>query len=614
MRSLLCLFLWLGTLAGCSPETESTYFFVDHVERSQKNFDEERFRSYRKEGALTAQITLDGDTRRALVPPVLSKLAFEIDVPADPVMRFSIGASTMGAARLASSVEFYLTIDDQVVFAETVRRARPNQWFDRVADLSSWAGSRVELTFETRGDARAASVLPLWGNPVLASSTTPPDPAKLILISVDCLRSSHVGVYGYERDTTPRLDALAADGVVFETTVSTSSYTHPTHMSMLTGLPPAIHGATRTRRLSEEVAFLPELLAEAGYRTDGVVSGAFLSQNFGFERGFHTYRYIQDPGAGKLVDEALDVLSRGEGQRQFLFFHLFDPHLPYVPPAEFRMRFGPRPPDISHLNHKVLRRIPPSSEEEIRHVIDLYDGEIAYLDQELGRFFDELAARGLYDQSLIIVTADHGEAFYEHGHWEHAQTLYEEMVRIPLIVKWPKSSPIAAGSAIETQVSQTDIFPTLLEQAGLESPGVWAVGLERHLEDGVKKSLRTAVIPPRTAVIEVTWDPLPTRGATMQVALRRQSSKYIATVTAPTTDALFEGEIVDEELYDLSVDPNEKDNVISRAERAARRSYREELRAYLAEGHRLRSQRRGETVILDEAIRENLEALGYIER
>ena len=243
-----------------------------------------------------------------------------------------------------------------------------------------------------------------------------------------------------------------------------------------------------------------------------------------------------------------------------------------MPPAEFRTRFGPRPPDISYLNHKVLRRIPPSSEEEIRQVIDLYDGEIAYLDQELGRFFDELEARGLYEQSLIIVTADHGEAFYEHGHWEHAQTLYEEMVRIPLIVKWPKSSPIAAGSTIETQVSQTDIFPTLLEEAGLESPNVWAVGLRRHLENGVNKS-------PRTAIIEVTWDPLPTRGATMKVALRRQSSKYIATVTAPTTDALFEGEIVDEELYDLSVDPGEKDNVISRAERAVRRSYREELRA-----------------------------------
>ena len=204
------------------------------------------------------------------------------------------------------------------------------------------------------------------------------------------------------------------------------------------------------------------------------------------------------------------------------------------------------------------------------------------------------------------MTADHGEAFYEHGFWEHAQTLYEEMVHVPLIVKWPKSFGIAGGQRIATLVSQVDIFPTLLDAAGVSSPSVWAVNLRRYLEGGESP-------PPRTAIIEVTWDPLPTRGASMKLAFRRQDSKYIATLTAPTTEALFEGEIVEEELYDLSVDPDEKNNGIAKAARAARRSYREELRAYLAEGHKLLSERRGEKVILDEAVQKSLKALGYIE-
>ena len=105
-----------------------------------------------------------------------------------------------------------------------------------------------------------------------------------------------MGVYGYGRDTTPKIDELAGDGVVFQTALATSSYTHPTHMSMLTGLPPSLHGATRWRKLPRSVPYLPELLARAGYRVNGLVTAPFLSQSFGFERGFHTYRVIHDPG------------------------------------------------------------------------------------------------------------------------------------------------------------------------------------------------------------------------------------------------------------------------------------------------------------------------------
>lgn len=205
---------------------------------------------------------------------------------------------------------------------------------------------------------------------------------------------------------------------------------------------------------------------------------------------------------------------------------------------------------------------------------------------------------GVYENALIIVTADHGEAFYEHDYWEHTQTLYEEMVRVPLIVKWPEGGP---RGRVATHVSQADVFPTILQEAGVSNSGAWAFGLREPKVD-------------RTTVIEVTWDPLPSRDAVMKVALRRQDSKYIATLKARTLDELADGEIVNEEVYDLVRDPNERENLIARVDNESRRAYRRELRAYLAEGRRLRRERRGEEVILDEAILEDLDALGYIER
>ena len=176
--------------------------------------------------------------------------------------------------------------------------------------------------------------------------------------------------------------------------------------------------------------------------------------------------------------------------------HLLDPHWPYLPPKEFLERFGPRPRDISDLQDLIARAEPPPSETETNEIIRLYDGEIAFTDQELGRFFEELKSLGLYEDSLIIVTADHGEAFYEHGHWQHSQTLYDEVVRIPMIVKWAGDG---LTGRIEAQVSQADVFPSILQAAGIEPPATEASSL-LQLADGERRSSEE-----RTAVSEVTW-------------------------------------------------------------------------------------------------------------
>ena len=149
-----------------------------------------------------------------------------------------------------------------------------------------------------------------------------------------------------------------------------------------------------------------------------------------------------------------------------------------APPKEFRERFSERPRNISDLLKQVDDDVPPRGQAQIDHAVNLYDGELAYVDRELGRFFDHVKAEGLYDSSLIVVTADHGEAFYEHGYWKHTQTLYEEMVRVPLIVKWPAESPTGR---VPNLVSQVDVFPTVLGAVGVESETTWARDLRRYV-------------------------------------------------------------------------------------------------------------------------------------
>ena len=552
------------------------------------------------------------------MPPMPSALSFEVDVPVDPVLRFAIAVSTVGQPGMPVPVEFRVRVDDgssapgeeELVFDGVVRRREPNVWLDQEVDLTAWSSSRIRLIFETESSKAAErgahlTLLPHWGNPVLSSRSQAVDRPNLILISLDCVRADHLGAYGYERDTSPRIDELAADAMLFETAVSVSSYTHPTHMSMLTGLLPSIHGVSRWKKPDSSVAFLPELLAQAGYRTSGIVSGPLLSQNFGFERGFDDYRVFHDSTrANVLVDTALEMLERGHGQPQFFFLHFFDAHWPYWAPEDFTHRFGPRPTDASGLLHKVRVQLPPESDQDILDLINLYDGELAYLDSEVGRFLDGLKERGLYDSSLIILTADHGEAFYEHGYWEHGQTLYEEMIHIPMIVKWPEDHPIGR---VETLVSQIDVFPTLLEGAEVPFEGE-ARSLRLRLEESGNSESREVTV-------EVTWDPLADRGATMQVAWRGERLKYIASIAAPDVAQLYSSKIATEELYDLRADPKETRNLADELTEETD-AYRRTVQRYLARARRLRAERgdTGQDVTLDESTLERLRALGYIGR
>jgi arylsulfatase A-like enzyme len=549
-------------------------------------------------------LTLQDETRRSIVPSPKSPVQIPVDIPPESVLRFSIAAATLTDPEFDSPLEFRITLGDrhreETVFRETLRRRDRNRWLDRELSLADWGGAKAQLALEV-SEGAGEDVFPVWGNPVILPSRAASHRRQMILISIDCLRADHVGANGYQRDTTPHIDAFARDGVVFETAISTSATTLPTHMSMLTGLTPSEHGASNRHRLSPAVAYLPELLLSAGFQTDAVVSGAYLSQYFGFERGFRSYLSLHQPRASETVDAALQVLRRTEGGDRFLFLHLIDAHWPYRPPTEFEERFGPIRTNVERVLRKVLEQIPPDDPGEVEQARDLYDAEIAYADRELGRFLDELRARGLYDGALIILTADHGEAFFEHGSWQHGWTLFDEVVRVPLIVKWPgRSHP----DRVSLLASQVDIFATLLEYAGVPAPHPRSTSLSALLSGRAAAPGRSYVVSEFLATPDLAKPPH------KKISFRSESQKYIVTFRTGTDD-LTVAEIESEELYDLATDPGELENLFPRSATETER-LRRVLLTYLEKSRAQRGKSLGEAVDEDDLLRERLRSLGYI--
>lgn len=354
---------------------------------------------------------------------------------------------------------------------------------------------------------------------------------NVVLISIDTLRADHLSAYGYRRETSPALDRLARGGVLFERAISPTSWTLPAHLSMLTGLEISAHGIADDRQWNFVDAagaplaprmhgvFLPEFLREAGYRTAGFHTWKYLDEQFGFGPGFEVYErlghtFFSHPvvskrfdalraandvaGLERLRDEhpALfdptrkttpEVLERArswiEGVRResperpfFCFLHLFDVHDPYVPPPPFDTRFDPDYTGPIHGRNVTSPDSPVRGDmdpRDLEHLIALYDGEIAYVDAQLGGFFEWLAAAGLEEDTLVIVTSDHGEEFFEHGHKTHRRQLHRESVHVPWILSWPGRLP--AGRRVPDTVGLVDLTPTVLGLVDV-APPPWTNG------------------------------------------------------------------------------------------------------------------------------------------
>lgn len=325
-----------------------------------------------------------------------------------------------------------------------------------------------------------------WGGGDRARERTVPEGPNVLLISIDTLRAGHLGCYGYDRPTSPGLDRFAAqDAILFEDVVNTGGGTLPVHMSMFTSLPPTVHGVWSDDGggvLPPERVTLAEQLHDAGYATAAFTGGGYTMAKFGFGQGFDSY---DDAGGDflEIMPKAYRWLEQDHARPFFLFLHTYDVHsdwrrLPYDAPEDFNERFtagytgtfdGCRFDTCASdllvlLNHKIQAgEVDPRtvlSPEDKDYMIGLYDGGIAYVDRELQRLFEHLRELDLYDDTIILVTSDHGEEFLEHNLFLHHQN-FEEVARVPLLLKL--SGGRGGGRRVQGLVTTLEVMPTILD-------------------------------------------------------------------------------------------------------------------------------------------------------
>jgi arylsulfatase A-like enzyme len=362
--------------------------------------------------------------------------------------------------------------------------------------------------------------------------------ANVVVIGIDTLRADHVGAYGYPRPTTPRIDAFAAESVVFETAITQSPWTLPAFASIFTGLLPSFHRAGEGQapavsRLDEAHETLATLLRAAGYRTASFVSNGWAGANLGMARGFEAHG---EWGYSQMaVDGAISWLKERGSDRFFLFVHIIEPHHPWFPDVEDAELFID-PTYTGPIGMTYAAHGSGLTPADRRRVIDLYDGEVRWADRQTARILDVLAELGLDDRTIVVVTSDHGEELFERGKVGHGHSLHEELLRVPLLIRFPDGPRMRVARPVRTM----DVFSTILDALGIGvPPNVNAVSL--------MPLVRGEAPPPGSDVALAEYTCF---GGQELKAIRTPVEKLILT---PATRQSV--------LYDLVADPGERRNV-----------------------------------------------------
>jgi arylsulfatase A-like enzyme len=424
---------------------------------------------------------------------------------------------------------------------------------------------------------------------------------NVLLVTIDTLRADHLSSYGYERPTSPYLDELAASGVRFDRAYASSSWTAPSIASLLTSLDPRSHGIAHGHLadqaivhqevLPDSVEMWAELLRDAGYRTYGVTANTHLYGRFGFDQGFDRYEclgFLSADDVRETVERWADEI-RGDAP-WFLWVHLLDPHSRYQPRSPWIEQYFPRYRRLWRPLRGVL--VPEdyqgfgvtAGSRKLDVVRALYDSEISYTDYAVRSI---AATLGVSDDDLVVVTSDHGEEFLDHDHFGHGVTLYEEVIRVPLLLRLPGARH--AGRVVRTAVRLIDILPTVLDELGIEAPAtLQGVSLLPQASGTTSANL------PVTASLERF-------PALAKDSITIDGWKYI--------DPRPEGERP--QLFDLNQDPGEQRDLYERQpERAAELARRLAASAETSRAKRIEP----DAVDLSEDEFDQLKALGYVPR
>lgn len=430
----------------------------------------------------------------------------------------------------------------------------------------------------------------------------------IVLVGLDTLRADGLSAYGNPRATSPHLDALAAEGVLFENAVSNASWTLPGFIALLSGEHPTAR-VYRRKLLHSGV----ERLRDAGFRTAAFTEGAYVTAHFGMDLGFETFWAETAPvilapgpdvGVQKTFGKAEAWLRENADQPFFLFVHTYEPHVPYqrlgfadgLDPGVFGGVFD------REQNDQALKRRVPVGEVEQRWVRALYDGGVAEADRAVGRLLTVLEELGVDDRTLVVVTSDHGEQLGEHRPEDlglHGQTLWDTIVRVPLIVRDPRRSD--GGRRVATQVRAVDVMPTILDLAGLAPPVAADAPAPLSLDGrSLAPVLAGEEEADRLAFSELRHGKT---GRLRSATLRTRSHKIH--LNAPG------GERPGLEFYDLGDDPGEQRDRSREADRERARLHGE-LQKHVAEVERRGSPWGSAQRTVAPDLKQRLEALGYV--
>jgi arylsulfatase A-like enzyme len=443
---------------------------------------------------------------------------------------------------------------------------------------------------------------------------------NVLLIVVDALNASHTGVYGYERNTTPHMDAIAADGIVLTDWISNSSWTRPSFTTMITGVPRSIHGMELSeRKLPPKLQTLPKKFRHAQYATAGFIGNPLIQKKWGYDNGFDVFRdatvYGDFPDAETIVTDAIEWLSKVKANRFFGVIFLVDPHAPYAAPKTAR-RFSADLSDYMAMPERETEA--PLPEDEIAKMVAAYDDEVRYADAQIGRLMVWLKKNELFDSTVIVVTADHGEIFGAHQCYQHAYHMWEPVLRVPFIVL---SSDVAQRGFFQLPATHMDLMPTLLDLAGIKNRSAYGVSIfsdERlpKTDDG-STNHNFSDTPPIYSAYDA-------RGVRRQAArlgtlklIRYEKIKSHAFTTRDATGQALEKNPSLRipgpryELFDLEKDPLEQVNIVATTSRVVELEILKKAVQYRKPAEKKAGEKK--RIKLDSDTLDALRAAGYIE-
>jgi arylsulfatase A-like enzyme len=423
------------------------------------------------------EVERGGVRRRALVPGGTgSELSFFMQLPPGAHLALSYGAAQAGGSAIAR-----VTVDGKrvrTVYSGTIGTS----WTDVLVDLGDAGGqaARIDLFALSTKDLAWAEPRVVVKAPAPAAAATPqPKFDHIFVWMVDTLRADKLHAYNTKtRVLTPNYDAFAADATRFEWAQVPGTWSLPSHASLLTGVYPTVHRATaHEAKLSKEVPFVAEDMKKAGYKTAMFSSNGYVSSKWGFDRGWDVNRnFIRESlpnGSEYLWKTAKAWLTPIAAKREFAYLATIEPHVAYTPRKEFLVKYwdkpyvGPIKPVLSGVQLGLIKggklKI---SDNDKKYLEALHDGEISQSDAAFAAFIADLKKLGIYEKSAVVVVSDHGDQFYEHGSVGHGDTVYQELVHVPLMIRAPGVFP--AGHVVHADVEVMDLYATLLDLAGLK--------------------------------------------------------------------------------------------------------------------------------------------------